>query len=260
MNQGLNNNKPEYDTSVGYISNRDNSFNNAPPRPVFSNEGSGSYSMRFPRTDSATSDTKNLEDLPSRRDETGLNLNSEPQVRNVEDSNAGQQRFQDMAGPVPDVDSSILRAIVQNESEVDPSFNHDEPDLIQKTTLDPSANLINDRTSVYSNDAEEKRKGKVLDPITVPVLNEIKSETTSIESQSNKYKDLGTELESNNDNDADELFDPRMFMAIQSLVGKFVIKTSKRRKVIPAKLCRNPLIMKRYLSQILYVKYRVTMI
>lgn len=206
VNQGLNNNKPEYDTSVGYISNRDNSFNNAPPRPVFSNEGSGSYSMRFPRTDSATSDTKNLEDLPSRRDETGLNLNSEPQVRNVEDSNAGQQRFQDMAGPVPDVDSSILRAIVQNESEVDPSFNHDEPDLIQKTTLDPSANLINDRTSVYSNDAEEKRKGKVLDPITVPVLNEIKSETTSIESQSNKYKDLGTELESNNDNDADELF------------------------------------------------------
>lgn len=204
-NQGLNNKKPEYDASVGYISNRDNSFNNPPPRPVFSNEGSGSYSMRFSRTDSATSDTKNLEDLSSRRGETGLNVNSEPQVRNAEDSNAGQQRFQDMPGSMSGVDSSILRAIVQNDSEVDPSFNHDEPDLVQKTTLDPSANLINDRTSVYSNDAEEKRKGKVLDPITVPVLNEIKSETTSIESQSNKYKDLGTELESNNDNVEDEL-------------------------------------------------------
>ena len=204
-NQGLNNKKPEYDASVGYISNRDNSFNNPPPRPVFSNEGSGSYSMRFSRTDSATSDTKNLEDLSSRRGETGLNVNSEPQVRNSEDSNAGQQRFQDMPGSMSGVDSSILRAIVQNDSEIDPSFNHDEPDLVQKTTLDPSANLINDRTSVYSNDAEEKRKGKVLDPITVPVLNEIKSETTSIESQSNKYKDLGTELESNNDNDEDKL-------------------------------------------------------
>lgn len=199
-NQGLNSNKPDY------MSKQDNSFNNVPPRPVFSNEGSGSYSMRFPRTDSATSDTKNLEDLSSSRDETGLNLNSEPQIRNAEDSNAGQQALQDMPGSMPGVDSSILREIVQNDTEDGPSFNHDEPDLVQKTTLDPSANLINDRTSVYSNDAEEKRKGKVLDPITVPVLNEIKSETTSIESQSNKYKDIGTELEPNN-TDTDDLLE-----------------------------------------------------
>ena len=61
------------------------------------------------------------------------------------------------------------------------------------------------KQAMYSNDPEEKRKGKVLDPITVPVLNEIKSETASIESQSNKNRDIGTELESTENIETDEL-------------------------------------------------------
>lgn len=204
---GVNNNsKPNSFPSLGATADRENSYTNAPSRPVFTNEGTGSYSMRFPRNDSARSDTEKLTNLPHTGDNADLNMSS-PQNHITEDTSTRHKEFQDMPGSMPGVDSSVLRAIVRDDTEAGPSFDHDVTDLNQKTTLDPSVNIMNDRSSVYSNDAEEKRRGKVLDPITVPVLNEIKSETTSIESPSNKNTGFGAEFESTENIEPEELLD-----------------------------------------------------
>lgn len=201
-----NNSKPDSFPSLGAMADHENSYTNAPSRPVFINEGTSSYSMRFPRNDSVRSDTEKLTNLPHTGDNADLNMSS-PQNHITEDTSTGHKEFQDMPGSMPGVDSSVLRAIVKDDTEAGPSFDHDVTDLNQKTTLDPSVNIMNDRSSVYSNDAEEKRKGKVLDPITVPVLNEIKSETTSIESQSNKNTGLDAEFESAENIEPEELLD-----------------------------------------------------
>ncbi|KSA03466.1 uncharacterized protein AC631_00782 [Debaryomyces fabryi] len=214
-----NNSNLENAPTLGATRDHDNSFTNAPSRPVFNNDSNGSYSMRFPRNDSARSDIENLANMPNIGDNASLNMSSS-QNQNTEGSNAGHEDFQDMPGSMPGVDSSILNAIVKDDTEAGPSFGHDVNALKLKTTLDPSANIANDRASVYSNDPEEKRKGKVLDPITVPVLNEIKSETASIESQSNKNRDIGTELESTENIETDELLDSDNVVDYSEPTGK----------------------------------------
>lgn len=97
-----------------------------------------------------------------------------------------------MPGSLPGVDESTLRAIVQDDSGTGPLFNLDIGDTdneVKKGSVNTLPQAV-EQSSVMSNNANEKRKGKVLNPIAVPVLNEIVSETTSLGSQSNRYSDI----------------------------------------------------------------------
>lgn len=161
---------------------------NNPPSPLASTGNPESYSMRFPRTSNANDETSSEQGLTS-------------EFITQKEFGTLQETPESLDG----VDSSVLGAIIKDKSEGGPLFDHDDQAL--NPTLDPTSVAMNERSSLYSNDAEEKRKGKVLDPITVPVLNDIKSETASLETQSNKFTDIDTDLGAGETDSTDRLIE-----------------------------------------------------